>query len=90
MGLHSPIFCDRIPTVLAVSHVEDLFYRILCVNLLILSVCGLRNKPQSLQLPGMFYTGGDEVDTGGLNTGVPQYIRQLCYIPAGAVERTGK
>ena len=69
---------------------EDLFLSLFYGNLLILSVFGLRNKPQSLQLPGMFYTGGDEVDTGGLDTGVPQHIRQLCYIPAGAVERTGK
>ena len=38
IGLHSPIFCDRIPTVLAVPYGEDLFYRVAYVNLLNLSI----------------------------------------------------
>ncbi len=42
IGLHSPIFCDRIPTVLAVPYVEDLFFHILCGNLLILSIYGVK------------------------------------------------
>ena len=50
----------------------------------------LRNKPQPFQLPGVFYAGRDEVDAGSLNTGMAQHIRQLCYIPAGAVEGSGE
>ena len=59
-------------------------------GLLILSVFDLRNKPQPLQLPGVFYAGGDEVDAGSLNAGVPQHIRQLRHIPAGTVECPGE
>ena len=51
---------------------------------------GLRNKSQPLQLLGVFYAGRDEVNAGGLNTGVPQHIRQFCHIPTGSVERPGK
>ena len=38
IGLHSPIFCDTIPTVLTVPYVENLFFHILYVNLLNLSI----------------------------------------------------
>ena len=34
----------------------------------ILSLC---NKTQPLQLPGVFRTGGDQVDPGGFKAGVP-------------------
>ena len=50
----------------------------------------LRNKTQSLQLPGVLYASGNEVDAGGLNAGVAQYIRQFGYIPAGPVESPGE
>ena len=78
IGLHSPIFCDRIPTVLAVPYVEDLFFHTLYGNLLNLSIFGLTNKPQPLQL------------TGGFDAGMAQYVRQLRHIPAGPVEGPGK
>ena len=90
IGLHSPIFCDRIPTVLAVPYVEDLFFHTLYGNLLNLSILGLTNKPQPLQLTSMFHTGGNKVDTGGFDAGMAQYVRQLRHIPAGPVEGPGK
>ena len=49
-----------------------------------------RNKPQPLNLPSVLYSGRNEVNTGSLNTGMPQHICQLGHIPAGAVERAGK
>jgi hypothetical protein len=41
-------------------------------------------------LPGVLYASGNEVDAGGLNTGVAQHIRQFGYIPAGSVEGPGE
>ena len=38
----------------------------------------------------MLYASGNEVDAGGLNTGVAQHIRQFGYIPAGSVEGPGE
>lgn len=45
-----------------------------------------RNKAQPFDLPGVFDSSGDKVDTCSFDTGVPQHIRQLRHIPAGAVE----
>ena len=51
---------------------------------------GLRNKTQSLQLPGVLHVGRDEINTGSLNAGVPKDIRQLRYIPAGTIKGPGE
>ena len=36
----------------------------------------------------MLRAGGDQVDAGGLNAGMPEQVGQLCNIVADAVERT--
>ena len=90
MGLHSPIFCDRIPTALDVHYERGPVFISFCGQLINFVYFNLRNKTQSLQLPGVLYASGNEVDAGGLNAGVAQYIRQFGYIPAGPVEGPGE
>ena len=50
----------------------------------------LGDQPQLIQGPGMLGAGGDEVDAGGLNTGMPQHISQFGHIPARPIEGSGK
>ncbi len=52
-----------------------------------LSYLGLRNKTQPFQLPGLFRAGGDEVNSGCLDAGVSQHIRQFDNILINTIER---
>ncbi len=49
-----------------------------------------RYKLEPFQLLGVFRTGGDQVDTGGFDAGMPQQIRQLHYILAGPIKSPGE
>ena len=51
---------------------------------------GSRYESKPLQLPGVLRPGGNKVDAGGFDAGMPQHIRQFYYIPAGPVESPGK
>lgn len=42
------------------------------------------------KLAGVLRAGGEQVDPGGLDGGVAQYISQSDHIPAGLVEGSGK
>lgn len=50
----------------------------------------LTYKPQPFQLSGMFRSGGEQVDAGGIDGTVAQHIGQLYNIPGNPVEGGGK
>ncbi len=50
----------------------------------------LRNKPQPFQLADVLHTGGDQIDAGGLDAGMPQDVGQLRDVLIHPVKGPGK
>ena len=50
----------------------------------------LRDQAQTVKLPPVLCSGGQEVNSGRLNGRMPQYICQFHDIPAGMVKSRGK
>ena len=46
----------------------------------------LGHQTQFFQLPGVFRAGGHEIDSGGIDGGMAQNVRQLDDIPADFIE----
>ena len=47
-------------------------------------------QSQQLQLPGVFCTGGQQIDTGGVDGAVAQKIGQLDDVPGRPIEGGGE
>ena len=47
-------------------------------------------QPKPFHLAGMGFPGGNQINTCGLNTAVPQYIRQFYNVPAYLLKGSGK
>ena len=50
----------------------------------------LLHQTKFVQLPDIFFSRGQEIDSGRLDTAVAQHIRQPHHIVTGAVKRPGK
>lgn len=50
----------------------------------------LDHQPQQFQLPRVLRAGGEQIDPGGVDGTVSQYICQLDDIPGGLVKCDGK